>query len=88
MSIFKKKPQPVEKRFNLGRPGEVLFQNTPEQDAANAAEEAWRDRQVKAMLTPLSVVAVQLAMEGVKAGILHHKAVKEEGRSKLWDDAS
>ena len=81
----KKKPQPAERRFNLGHPGEPLFQNTPDQDAFIAEEEARLARYNKVMLTPLSVVAVQLAVKGVKAGVRHHKTVQEEGRSKLWD---
>ena len=84
MSIFKKKQAPAEKRFNLGRPGEPLFQNTPEQDAYIAEEEAHLSRVKLAMITPVPM-AVQLAVEGAKAGVRHHKTVKEEGRSKLWD---
>ncbi len=84
MSIFKKKPVPEEKRFNLGRPGEPLFQNTPEQDAFIAEEEAKQARLRLAMITTVPLAA-QLAAEGVKAGVRHHKTVKEEGRSKLWD---
>ena len=85
MSIFKKKPAPAEKRFNLGRPGEVLFQNTADQDAFIAEEAARLAKYNKVMFTPVSVLAVQGVVAGVKAGVQHHRDVKEEGRSKLWD---
>jgi hypothetical protein len=80
MKLRKKRtPPPPERRFNLAHPGdEVLFQGTE-------MEPDEIPLRTKVLLTPLPLVAAALAVEGVKAAVRHHREVKKEGQSKLWD---